>query len=207
MVIVMPKIPSIVVLTGPMGCGKSAAGHFFADLGVPIIELDILAHQVMRAKTEIGQALRAHFPSELFAKDGEIIRPSLRAYILEHPEEKRWLEQTVHPGVTRTLASTLDTLDTPYVMVITPLYHGLLSPLPPHRLCMMEAPDPNIRDRVMARPHANQDALALAVLQAKQLPKHDEVDDWLKNDGTLEALKQSVQTLHQHYTTLFSHST
>lgn len=70
-----------VALTGGIGSGKSTVANAFADLGINVIDADIIARQVVEPGTPALNAIAEHFGSELIAADGTLQRRILRERI------------------------------------------------------------------------------------------------------------------------------
>lgn len=100
--------PYIIGLTGGIGCGKSEAAKFLADLGA--VHLD--ADEISRALTcENGEALpliRQTFGDEVFTPDGQFDRRAMAAIIFENPSARRQLEGILHPMVQRNILRQMD---------------------------------------------------------------------------------------------------
>ncbi len=85
-----------VALTGGIGSGKSTVANAFADLGINVIDADIIARQVVEPGTPALKAIEEHFGSDVVAADGSLQRRILRERIFSDPEEKRWLNALLH---------------------------------------------------------------------------------------------------------------
>ncbi|VEA78876.1 Dephospho-CoA kinase [Salmonella enterica subsp. arizonae] len=63
-----------VALTGGIGSGKSTVADAFADLGITVIDADIIARQMVEPGQPALNAIAEHFGSELIASDGTLRR-------------------------------------------------------------------------------------------------------------------------------------
>ncbi len=86
-----------VALTGGIGSGKSTVADAFAQLGVKVIDADVIARQVVKPGTPALQAIVGHFGPQMIAPDGTLNRRLLRGKIFAHVEEKAWLNALLHP--------------------------------------------------------------------------------------------------------------
>lgn len=86
-----------VALTGGIGSGKSTVADAFAQLGVKVIDADVIARQVVEPGTPALQAIVGHFGPQMIAPDGTLNRRLLREKIFAHVEEKAWLNALLHP--------------------------------------------------------------------------------------------------------------
>ncbi len=88
-----------VALTGGIGTGKSVVLRRWRDAGVPVIEADAVAHDVMRAGTSAAGAIAARFGSAVLSPAGDVDRASLAAIVFRDAGARRDLEALVHPAV------------------------------------------------------------------------------------------------------------
>jgi dephospho-CoA kinase len=88
----------LVGLTGGIGTGKSTVAQFIRDQGIPVIDADVLAREVVQpglpAHTEIVQA----WP-EILAADGSIDRKQLAAIVFADRQSRARLEAITHPRI------------------------------------------------------------------------------------------------------------
>jgi dephospho-CoA kinase len=86
-------------LTGGIGMGKSTAAALLADKGIPVVDTDVLARQVVEpgqpALLEIAQA----FGRELIAADGTLRRDALATIVFTDEAKRRQLEEILHPKI------------------------------------------------------------------------------------------------------------
>jgi dephospho-CoA kinase len=88
-----------VALTGGIATGKSYVRAQFAALGVPTIDADTLAHEVLAPGTPGLAAVEARFGREVLGPDGSLDRPRLGRLVFADPQARRDLEAIVHPVV------------------------------------------------------------------------------------------------------------
>ena len=88
-----------VALTGGIATGKSFVLDRFASQGVPTIDADTIARDVVRPNHSASADIRQRFGDDVFRPDGEVDRPRLAARVFDNPAERRALESIVHPHV------------------------------------------------------------------------------------------------------------
>ncbi len=110
-----------VALTGGIGSGKSTVADTFADLGITVIDADIIARQMVEPGQPALNAIAKHFGSELIAADGTLRRRALRERIFSHPEEKAWLNALLHPLIQQETQRQFQQATSPYVLWVVPL--------------------------------------------------------------------------------------
>ena len=75
-------------LTGGIGSGKSEVADMFARLGVPVIDADVIAHQVVQPGTETLSDVITVFGDDILSPDGTLNRARLADIVFNKPEMK-----------------------------------------------------------------------------------------------------------------------
>lgn len=86
-------------LTGPIGCGKSTAASWLADLGAVVVDADEIARQVTAMGQPALDDVVARFGEAYRLPDGSLDRSALGRLVFSDPEALRELEAIVHPAV------------------------------------------------------------------------------------------------------------
>jgi dephospho-CoA kinase len=69
------------------------------DLGAHIIDADKIVHELLGPDQDACREVVAHFGDKIRLPDGSIDRRKLGDIIFNHPEERAWLNQCIHPRV------------------------------------------------------------------------------------------------------------
>jgi dephospho-CoA kinase len=105
-------------LTGGIGSGKSTAAEIFSELGVPVIDADRLARELVEpGQSALGEIAR-RWPGVLDAR-GQLDRGRLAQVVFADAEERRALESILHPRIraeTRRQAKGLEGAGHPYAL-------------------------------------------------------------------------------------------
>ena len=88
----------MVVLTGGIASGKTAVSSRFERLGVPVIDTDIIAREVVQAGRPALAAIVDEFGKEALDNKGELDRGRMRDRIFSDPVSKKKLESILHPA-------------------------------------------------------------------------------------------------------------
>ena len=88
-----------VALTGGIATGKSHVRARFAARGVPTVDADRLAREVVEPGRPAWTALRTRFDPALFTPDGALDRRRLAALVFDDAAARAALEAIVHPHV------------------------------------------------------------------------------------------------------------
>jgi dephospho-CoA kinase len=90
----------VIGLTGGIGCGKSLAAQYFAELGALVIDADQLARAAIERGSQGFDEVVSFFGDSILT-NGEIDRRALGELIFKDSEGKKRLENIVHPFVRR----------------------------------------------------------------------------------------------------------
>ena len=106
----------VIGLTGGIGCGKSLAAQYFAELGALVIDADQLARAAIERGTDGFDEVVALFGDSIL-KDGNIDRRALGELIFRDPAAKKQLESIIHPFVRREFEEAVASLKGEQVLV------------------------------------------------------------------------------------------
>lgn len=86
-------------LTGGIGSGKSTVARRFRERGLPVIDADELAREVVAPGSEGLAEIVEAFGEAVLGRDGELDRQKVAARIFEREEDRRRLNAITHPRV------------------------------------------------------------------------------------------------------------
>lgn len=190
-----------VGLTGGIGSGKSTVADLFAELGVPVIDTDLIAHQLTKPGGEALEAIREKFPDAVMRADGTLDRAALRRIVFSDAAARKQLEAILHPRIRREVEHRLNQLQAPYAIVVIPLlvetndYRDLLN-----HVLVVDCTEAQQIERTMARSLlSREEVVAILAAQASREQRLAAADDVLTNMATPKALRTEVSMLHQRY--------
>jgi dephospho-CoA kinase len=188
-------------LTGGIASGKSAAAAVFAELGVPVIDSDVIAREVVAPGSPGLAAIRARFGEGVLQADGQLDRRALRAQVFADPTARRELEALTHPLIRQRMATLSAVAGGPYQIHAIPLLvEGGAKRPGLDRVLVIDCPEEIQVARVMARDRVDEaSARAVLAAQASRAQRLAAADDVIVNDQGLETLREAVITLHQRY--------
>ena len=108
-------------LTGGIASGKSLVAGYFEDLGVPVIDTDVIAREVVAPGMPALDEIRATFGEAVIANDGSLDRQEMRRIVFSDNEKRRQLETILHPLIRESAARQAHAANGPYVIVVVPL--------------------------------------------------------------------------------------
>ena len=192
-----------IALTGGMGTGKSHVRAVFAALGVPTIDADTLARDVVAHGTPGFDAVVAAFGRGILTPDGDLDRRALGALVFADPSKRHDLEKILHPAIKGAIDqwfAALDQAAQPFAIADIPLLYEVgLDKEYDAVIVTACAPQTQVR-RIMARD--NLDAAAVQGRLAAQLPIEEKVKRATYVIDTNGSLVQTNAQVHKLYQTL-----
>ncbi len=192
-----------VGITGGIGSGKTAAADRFAELGVPVIDADVIARQVVEPGRPTCQRVIETFGADFATPDGRLDRIKLRKIVFSEPEKKTQLENILHPAIHAEILHQLSNLSVPYAVVVIPLLAESKRKYPLDRVLVIDAPMNLQISRVSDRDNESaQEVERIIRLQATRKERLAIADDIISNTGSKHSLRDSVDELHSKYLTI-----
>lgn len=191
-----------VGLTGGIGCGKTVVAEAFAALGIPVIDTDVIAHQLTATDGVALQAIRASLGDAVFLPDGRLDRSAVRRRIFSDASERHKLESILHPLILQAVQQQLQTIPVvPYVLVVVPLLLETASYLEMvDRVLVVDCLKAQQLERVIARNKLKVSEIqAITAAQADRSTRLAGADDVLANTGDRAFLQQQITPLHNKY--------
>lgn len=195
--------PWILGLTGGIGSGKSAVVEHFATLGVHWVDADQAARWVVEPGRPALRRIVERFGESMLAADGTLDRAALRARIFDDPEQRRWLEQLLHPLIGEAVDQYLAQADSPYAIMVSPLLIESGRYRQVDRILVVDVPEELQLQRAVRRDQASEAHIrAILQAQASREERLRHAHDVLLNDRDQAWLRAEVERLHQFYLTL-----
>ncbi|WP_428607917.1 dephospho-CoA kinase [Sedimenticola sp.] len=190
----------VVGLTGGIGCGKSAVTGCFAALGVPIIDADVVAREVVEPGQPALQEIAGQFGTEALDASGALNRSWLREHIFTHPDAKTRLEAILHPRIRHAMRQKLTKVAAPYAIFSIPLLFETGQDSGVDRVLVVDCPVELQISRVTQRDQATlaqtQSIIDSQIDRASRLAMADDIID---NSGSLHDLPPIIEKLHEKY--------
>lgn len=190
----------VLGLTGGIGCGKTAVSDLLAELGITIVDADIVARQVVEPGTDGLKAIIAHFGTDILDEYGALNRGELRARIFSNAEQKAWLNALLHPLIRTQLIIDLKNAQSDYVVLVAPLLfeNGLDGYC--HRTLLIDVPKEVQIARTTQRDNISiEQAEQIIDAQMSREHKQQKADDILNNDRSLNLVHIELVDLHKKY--------
>ncbi len=100
----------LIGLTGPMCAGKSAVARLISQEGIPVLDVDCLAREVVKPGSEVLQRLVRTTQRDILKSDGSLDRARLLDLMLSGDEIKKNVEGIMHPEIYRLMDKRLQSL-------------------------------------------------------------------------------------------------
>ena len=197
------KTPFTVALTGGIASGKTLVSDEFARLGVPIIDTDVIAHQIVEPGQPALAKIESVFGPDIIDDNGRLKRPSLRALIFSDPEARRKLESILHPRIRQEADNAVAEVTSAYCILVIPLLAERGAYPNVDRILVVDVePNTQIR-RLIARDKSSEvQAKQALASQASREQRLEIADDILENSGSPGQARKAVAQLHRKYLAL-----
>ena len=86
-------------VTGGIASGKTTVANMLQELGTPIVDLDLIARQVVEAGKPAWKDIIGYFGDEVIRKDGAIDRKRLSGIVFRDPAKRKKLESFTHTAI------------------------------------------------------------------------------------------------------------
>jgi dephospho-CoA kinase len=188
-------------LTGGIASGKSIVTQRFAELGVPVIDADVVARRVVEpGQVGLEQVVR-HFGPGVLDASGKLDRRALREMIFSDPASRQALDAILHPLIRAAMELEAADAKGPYLVMAIPLLvesGGARERV--NRVLVVDVDEAQQLKRVQARDSSSaEQARAILASQANREARLAAADDVLENSGSVADLRQAVDVLHEKY--------
>lgn len=197
------KRPFLIGLTGGIASGKSLVSGLFAELGVKVIDTDLIA----RALVEPGQpglaAICDAFGPGILDQKGALNRGELSKLIFADGQARERLNAILHPLIRTSMLDKVAKAKTePYLILVIPLLKETGQETLVDRVLLVDCPVEEQESRLMERNGIDLErARAMIAAQASRQERQAIAHDILNNpdQNTLDRLEDQVARLHRHY--------
>ncbi|MPY25847.1 dephospho-CoA kinase [Shewanella sp. YLB-07] len=190
----------LIGLTGGIGSGKTTVANLFAELGIELVDADIVARDVVEIGTSGLTQITAHFGKQILNQDGSLDRAALREIIFNWPKERRWINDLLHPMIRTEMLNQLASTSSPYTILVAPLlFENELDRLVNRTLLIDISPEQQRKRTINRDSVTNEQVEKIISSQAPRAEKLLKADDVIDNHGKISALKSKVIALHNNY--------
>ena len=192
--------PLVIAVTGGIGSGKSTVCDEFARGGVPVIDADQVAREVVLPGSPGLAEITAEFGPAILAPDHTLDRAALRRVVFADPAARLKLEAILHPLIRHATRARIAALDADYCLLAIPLLveKGHYDQI--DRVLVVDCPEDVQINRVMSRDSLTApEVAAIMRTQATRDARLSRADDVIVNAEGLESITTQVARLHEIY--------
>jgi len=192
--------PMRVGLTGGIASGKTVVAEMFRDLGVAIIDTDIIARAVVQPGEPALEEIRQQFGDQFIDPQGALDRTAMRQFVFSDDAMRERLEAILHPRIRQETMQQASAASGAYQVIVVPLLAE--SPLKRcvDRILVVDCTEDTQIERLMARDvESKPQASRMLAAQASREERLAVADDVIQNDGELGDTRKQVERLHLDY--------
>ncbi|MGO4893958.1 dephospho-CoA kinase [Flavobacterium sp. W21_SRS_FM6] len=193
----------VVGVSGGIGSGKTTVTNLFAELGIDIIDADVIAREVVAPQTLGLNAIVAKLGQDILDNHGHLNRALLRQLVFTQPDLKEWLNQLLHPLIREQMQKQTQGASSPYCILSVPLLVENQGYKTVDRVLIVDVSEATQLQRTVLRDNSNVEQIsAIMRAQASREQRLAVADDVIENEGSEQELIEKVAQLHQLYLSL-----
>ncbi|WBL14076.1 dephospho-CoA kinase [Sutcliffiella sp. NC1] len=193
-------MPGIVIgLTGGIASGKSTVANILKEKGIPVVDADIIAREVVEKGSETLNKLVETFSPAILHNDGSLDRAALGSIIFHNEDKRQLLNSIIHPNIRKRMKEkTAQYLQEGYsvvVMDIPLLFESKLTHLVDKTIVVYVDEEVQLK-RLMERNILSKDeALARIHSQMPLKEKKNLANFVIDNNGSLDETTTQLQEI------------
>ena len=188
----------IVALTGGLASGKSSVARRFEELGVPVIDADVVTRRLVEPGTPALAEIVDAFGDGVLDGHGRLDRARMRERVFRNDAERGKLESILHPRVREVMLAFAAASGAPYVLFVIPLLVETGQAGKMDRVIVVDAPRALRSARAAARDRTRPETIAAIIdSQATRADRLSVADAVIENIGDLAALRERVDAVHR----------
>ncbi|KOS67671.1 dephospho-CoA kinase [Lysinibacillus contaminans] len=193
----------IIGLTGSIASGKSTVAKMMKELGLPIVDADVVARVVVEPGTETLGIIAQNFGEDILLEDGNLNRAKLGDIIFHEPAKRKILNDIMHPAIRAEMIRQRDALlaagEKHVVMDIPLLFESKLQHFV-ERILVVSVKEEVQLQRLMERNAlSKEDALARIHSQLPVSVKEKGAHAVIYNNEKLEQTKEQLEKILTHW--------
>ena len=195
--------PLRIGLTGGIASGKTLVADMFADLGVTVIDTDIIARTVVEPGQPALDEIQQSFGDSVFSDDGTLDRAAMRQLIFSDDGARQQLEGIVHPRIGEETLRQADAAQGDYIIIVVPLLANSALRHAVDRILVVDCDAATQIERLLARDaESEEQAKRILAAQASRTERLAIADDVIENNSTIEDVAAAVSAFNDRYIAL-----
>ena len=192
----------VVALTGGIGSGKSAAAKIFAELGVPVTDVDVISHALTAANQPLVNDIKVNFGSDYITPEGALNRAAMRKLVFSDEVARAKLNALLHPAIYDAAMLQLQAnKDALYQILVIPLLFDSPRYLPHiNSILVIDCDESTQIERVKQRSKLPESEI-INIIKAQTSRKKQLMlaNDVITNNENVESLREKILVIHQKY--------
>lgn len=190
-------------LTGGIGSGKSTACEIFSELGVPVIDADVIAHELVKPGMPAFNEIKKIFGTEIISSDGTLDRKIIRDKVFANEIDRKKLENILHPAVYEEISIQVKNINSKYCIISIPLLLETNASKTVDRILVIDVPRELQLERASNRDRTNKsDIDAIIDSQISRKDRLSAANDIVDNKGNINDLRKKICDLHEFYSNI-----
>ncbi|MAA92890.1 MAG: dephospho-CoA kinase [Gammaproteobacteria bacterium] len=189
-----------VGLTGGVAAGKSTATNFFIGKDIAVIDADVISRN-LQLKGEAGYSkIVEKFSSDILDANNEIDRKKIRAIAFSDPNNKKWLEELMHPMIKDEVIKQFEEAKSSWAIYSAPLWSdkNIFN-----RTLVIDAPIAVQLERIIKRDGCTEQvAQQMIENQISSQERNCYASDLIINDASLEVFQNKLEFYYKLYNDL-----
>jgi len=189
-----------VGLTGGVAAGKSTATNFFIEKGIAVVDADTISRNLQLRGEEGYEKIVKKFSDDILDPNNEIDRKKIREIAFSNPENKKWLEDLMHPMIRDEVVKQLEAVESVWAIYSAPLWSNKNVF---NRTLVIDALKDVQLQRIIARDNCTKEVAEQVIAQQiSSTERNCYATDLIVNDGTLEDFKNKLEFYFELYNNL-----
>ncbi|MCI0616650.1 dephospho-CoA kinase [bacterium] len=181
-----------IAVTGGIASGKTTVCQFFKELGASVIFADQIVHDLLEG--DLGRIIIQEFGTKI-VKNGQIDRKALADLAFKDPNLLKKLEERIHPAVLSRIDEEYAKAKGTCFIAEIPLLYEIGADDSYNAVIAV------VTDEEIAKKRFKQGEAEYELRMSRQLKPQEKASRAqyvLRNNGTLDELRQQVKKLHEH---------
>jgi dephospho-CoA kinase len=191
-----------VALTGGIASGKTLVSDLLAIHGCHIVDLDVIAREVVLPGTEGLKELIEIFGESILLTDGTLNRKHLRDELYKKGRNRAIIEQILHPKILQKMKTSMDECQEGVIVIVIPLLveKNLWEPF--DRAIVVDCEIESQLSRLMSRENIDKEKAEVMLMAQASREQRLQLNDYLptdviENNSKISDLKEKVASLNQ----------
>ncbi|MFJ8237223.1 dephospho-CoA kinase [Ureibacillus sp. NPDC094379] len=196
----------IIGLTGSIASGKSTVANMLKAYGLPIVDADLVAREVVEPETPVLKKIAEVFGEDILTDDGNLNRAKLGSLIFHDETKRKTLNDIIHPAIRQEMLRRRDEYiangEETVIMDIPLLFESKLQHFVEKILVVSVTEEIQLKRLMDRNQLSKEEALARISTQLPLSKKEQGADAVVYNNSTFEETKKQLETILKNWDVL-----